>query len=200
MKKNDIIELLQIKLNGGSITPDVWKTAHPIVIEKYASMAFNTLFYNLFRKDLSNYELYSKWYLDVSIDRSGSRPTSTLPIAAVQTPNKGDCVRDIVYVDDDLSITFAPTTVHEYKRLNALGTAGRNGIIGYVLNSNQITYFGLPEEITEVDLYLLRSFESFGRNEDVPVPQGKENEFFQMMLNYLSPIKPIDLNNNNTTT
>jgi len=198
MKKHDIIELIQIKMNGGVTTPDILKKAPPQVIEKYVSMAFNTLFYNLFRKDFSNLELYSKLYPSVAVTKSGNHYTSVMPIPPVQLPNKGDSIRDISYTDDMYDITFVPTTYLDYKRLVTVGTAGRMNLIGYNLNGNTIEYFGMNDNIEYVDLYLLRSFESFARNEDVPIPAGQDQAFIQMILGFMMTGDKIpDLNNNN---
>ena len=49
MIKKKLIELIQESLNGGSTTPDILKQAHPLVIEKYIDMTFNTIFYNIFK-------------------------------------------------------------------------------------------------------------------------------------------------------
>ena len=196
MTKNEIIELIQIKVNGGSVTPDILKKAPYQVIEKYVSMAFNTLFYNLFRKDLSNLELYSKLYEDIAVTSANGHFTSKIPIPSVQIPNKGDSVREILYTDDLYDITFLPTTLMEYQRLKTVGTAARMGLIGYTLNGDIVEYFGMKSDIKSVDMYLLRSFESFTRNENIPIPAGQDQVFMQMILEFMNGKLP-DLNNNN---
>jgi hypothetical protein len=196
MKKQEIIEAIQEFINGGSITSDIWKKAHPLVVEKYASMAFNSMFYNLFRKDFSNFELYSKWFFNQDVKRDSQKTYSIIPIQVVQVPTKGDSVRDITAAEDRFSVRFAPTTFIEYKRLHNLGTAGRNRIVGYNVNSDIIEYYGMPNDVCNVNLYLLRSFEDFGRFESVPIPLGKDQEFMGMIIQYFNTKSP-DLNNNN---
>jgi hypothetical protein len=192
MTKRQLIELVIKQVNGGSETMDAWKKTHPLVVEKYINMAFNTIFYTTFRKDSSNFELYSKNYYDIAVieDESTGEYYAILPIPPVQLPDKSDSVRNITLTDDELSVKFLPIGFNMSRALRRLGTTDRLKVITFSQNGERVNFHDHDPEIEKVNMFLVRSFESFADNENIPVPSGQDNNLFKEIINYFMAMRP----------
>lgn len=190
MTKNELIELVQTNINGGQFNLDIWKKAHPLIVEKYLSLALNAAMFNAFKKTPSNYELYSKWVNNLSIYSEGDRYYVDLPISVAQNTTRGNNVIKIAYTDDDNKLTFLPASVVHGSALYRLGTLGRHGIIVYTQQDNKVWFKNLDKDIENVDICVIRPFEDYDENEEIGIPAGQEDFVMSFILKYFQSQKP----------
>lgn len=194
MKKEKLIELIQENINGGSFTSDIYKIAHPLVIEKYIDMAFNTIFYNIFRQNPEELDIYGRWYWNQPVLSQNGKDYSKLPCGIIQLPKNSSSIRRITLVDDDVSMSFINVKNSSGGILERLGTIERSGAIKYYV-SNRIWYDNI-NGIKEVNIFAITPFSDLDSDDDIPIPAGQDVQFLQMVLQIMQK-KYNDLNSNN---
>ena len=198
MQKDKIIELVRQSVFGGSATSDRLHQADPRRIELDITAAFNTVFFQIFKKEPSNLDRYSKQYknVDVSYDSTTALYYSTLPAPIIQFPVTGDGIRRINTMQG-VDITFVPVNQQDTELMYGLEFDEIDDVIGYYLNGSTVYYYNHDDTITSVKMDLVVPFTEWDMNEDVPVPSGKDLEIINIVREMYN-LKPIDrLNNQN---
>lgn len=196
MIKKQLIELIQENINGGSTTVDILKRAHPLVIEKYVDMAFNTIFYNIFRSNPEELDVYGKWYYNQEVKNDTNVYYCDLPCGVIQLPSNSSSVRRITMTDDEYSVVFINVRTSANGVLNRLGTVDRSGAVSYAV-SNRITFSDYNEEITHVNIFAITPFSDMEATDNIPIPSGKDVEFLQTVIQLMTErANDLKVNNN----
>lgn len=196
MIKKKLIELIQENLNGGSTTPDILKKAHPLVISKYIEMAFNTIFYNIFRTNPEELDIYGKWYYSQEVKKDAHVYYCDLPCGVIQLPNNSASIRRITMTGDEYSVVFINVRTSANAVLNRLGTVDRSGAISYAV-SNRIVFDNFDSVIEKVNIFAITPFSDMEDTDNVPIPSGKDVEFLQIILQLMQDkVNDLKVNNN----
>ena len=196
MIKKQLIELIQENINGGSTTVDILKRAHPLVLEKYVDMAFNTIFYNIFRSNPEELDVYGKWYYKQEVKNDTNVYYCDLPCGVIQLPSNSSSVRRITMTDDEYSVVFINVRTSANGVLNRLGTVDRSGAVSYAV-SNRITFSDYNEEITHVNIFAITPFSDMEDTDNIPIPSGKDIEFLQTVIQLMTErANDLKVNNN----
>jgi hypothetical protein len=199
MKKKQLVELVQERLNGGSINPDVWKKAHPLVVSKYIGMAFESIFYTIFRTNPEGLDLYAKLYEDLEVKQDGKKYYTELPCSLIQLPNNSSSIKRVTLTDDNISATFVPLRLLATGAMSRLGTVGRSGSITY--DARDKIYFGsnFNPLIKKVNVFAITPFDDVDDDEEIIIPAGQAGALVDMIIKYFMEVKPSDTatNNNN---
>jgi len=195
MKKKQLIGLIQENINGGSTTPDILKKAHPLVVEQYVNMAFNTIFYNIFRSNPEELDIYGRWYYSQEVKKDDHVYYCDLPCGTIQLPSNSASVRRITMTGDEYSVVFLNARTSANGVLNRLGTIARADAISYAI-SNRITFDEFDSAITKVNIFAITPFSDMGKDDDIPIPSGKDIEFLQTIFQLMQD-KANDLKVNN---
>ncbi len=196
MIKKQLIELIQENLNGGSTTPDILKKAHPLVIEKYVDMAFNTIFYNIFRNNPEELDVYGKWYYAQEVKKDDHVYYCDLPCGTIQLPSNSASVRRITMTGDEYSVVFLNVRTSANAVLHRLGTIDRADAISYAV-SNRITFDGFDSSIEQVNIFAITPFSDMESTDNIPIPSGKDVEFLQTILQLMQDkVNDLKVNNN----
>lgn len=204
MIKGKIVELVQERLNNGSTTSDIWKQAHPLVIQEYIGLGLDSIFYQLFGganptngSRIEGLDVYGRWYEDQDIKLEGDRYYSDMPCSQVQLPDNSFSVRKITLTDDRYSVKFLPLRVMATSVLGRLGTTDRMQVTSYWVEGNKIYYDKHDKNITKVDIYAIPSFADLALNEDIPIPAGQGEVLINGLMKYFQKVQPHDKALNN---
>ena len=195
MTKEQLIDLIRERL------PDniEW---HEGIIEKNISMAFNQIFYDTFRKDSANLDLYCKTYLqDVLYEENTDTYYSVLPVVSiVQFPDPADGVRRIQR-EKGIGVEFIPITGNMGIVSDDDEILAQSEIIGYRVTNGRIEYRWMNPRITKVKMDVVRTFESYDWTEQIYIPSGKDEQLISLIINFLQgqPMKDL-VNDNNPIT
>lgn len=162
------------------------------------SMAINDILFQIFKKDASNYDIYTKPY-EVTIDRSAPKePSVTLPVPIIQVQFIGDGVRNIIPVNSNF-FTFQPVSYDTLTLYRGTPLNKMDDSIPYALLGNKIIFSeSLPSDVASVRLLLVRPFEAYGLDEEFPIPSGQDVNIATRALQLLGIRQPSNLENNNT--
>lgn len=162
------------------------------------SMAVNDVMFQIFKKDASNYDIYTKAYT-ATVDRTNPKePSVTLPVPIVQMQFVGDGVRNIIpNTTSHFSfqcVSYDTLTLYRGTPLNNMDDS-----IPYALLGNKIVFSdALPSDVASVRLMLVRPFEAYGLDEEFPLPSGQDVNIVTRALQLLGLRQPSNLENNNT--
>ena len=199
MTKGALIELIQERIKGGALNSDVWKKAHPLVIEKYIGMAFNTIFYTIFKNEPEGLNLYAKLYKDNEV-KQDSDYYIDLPCSIVQMPDNSSSIKKVSVSGNSLSDTgeavFLPASLLANPVLARLGTIGRSGVITFRVEGYRIYFTDFDPSIKKVDVYAITPFEDFNLDDEIAIPAGQDLNFVDMILKFFMGI-PEDRATNN---
>ena len=198
MIKEKLIKLVQSKFTGVNATADTRNQYHPLYIEQYLNMAFNTLIYTTFRKDLSNLDQYCKTYHDVPVLHEESTDTyySLLPVPVVQLPDAANGVRRISGMQNKYTTEYIPLKRDSWDiwaQNNVAQTSKENG---YCPRIDRVEYFRKPIH-DAVKMDILPLFDSYESTDDIPIPSGADVKLFEIMMALMQGQQPSDKINNN---
>lgn len=175
---------------------------HEGLVEAYITMAANSILTKLFRKDMSNYDLYAKEYrsVPVVIDNDTDQYYSEYPAPIVQTIDVANGVRSINTMKG-IGLQFAPIRHSEMALFEGLDVAKVSDVIGYRPERDRIVYMGKPVDdyhrvITAVKMRLVVPFTEYDWDEDFHIPGGSDIELFSAIRGIMGNIPPKDLLNN----
>lgn len=160
--------------------------------------AVNDVWFQIFKKDASNYDIYTKEYI-VSVDRSVAyHPFVTLPVPIVQLQFVGDGVRNIIPITDNSfafqAMSYDALTLYSDTYLNTLDDS-----VPYALQGNKIVFgSSLRNDVTQVRLMLVRPFDAYDLQEEFPLPSGQDINILTRALQFLGIRQPENLQNTNT--
>lgn len=166
-------------------------------VKMTVSMAVNDVFFQVFKKDSSNYDLYVKPYT-VDIDFTTSfEPKVTLPTKIVQLQNIGDGIRQIMAVGSG-AFNFSPISLDGLSLYYGTSLNDMDGSIPYAIRGNEIIFASfLPTDVAKVRLLIVRPFEAYGDDEEFYLPSGQDVNIVSRALSILGIRQPANLTNDN---
>lgn len=189
MRKDELISLVKNTVRR----IDKTNSLHERVIEMALGRSLNTVIYDVFRNDMSNMDLYTKTYENVAVSAS----ISELPVSIVQLPRVGDGVMAIRATGED-GMYFYPMTIQQSMNHSFLESTNYTSDVGFVVRNSQVQYYGISDDVTAVDMDLVRPFEEYDMDEDYYVPAGQDETVLRRTLEILGVIQPVNLINNNS--
>lgn len=202
MRKDEFIKLIQISLNGGTPPADSQGKFHDVVIEKHVGMAYNEVVSQI--KDRKVLDQFVVVYRNqpVLIDSELNLRYINLPVPLINTV-QGSAVRYISPMKDQTTSIFIRPNHSQatYRHLPVsymFSTRGAARVEG-----DRIYFDGLDENIDEVLLKILPSFESISEDDEFEMPGGKDSVMFRLILEqlqqqYQTPESYRNDNNSNT--
>ena len=181
MTKTQLIELFRKSGAGGNTTPDTLGKLHPLVIEKYFELAYNTLMAEAHQRLRKNSDLdsYTKSYkVDVDYDTSREKYYSVLPASIIS----GDAsVRLISALKDETYVVdmIDSNSVNVFLEMEVSKVDERPS---GMLEGNKIYYVWFREDIEQVLMKLVVPFSEFGDNDNINIPGGRDVVLFDMVL------------------
>lgn len=170
-----------------------YPNAEPQVVEACIGKAFNMLFYQAFRKDLSNLDLYAKTFKDVPVLKD---ETDTfyclLPIQTVQLPDCAEGVRRVYLKKGIRSQKFVPLEESAWD-LNLMVYKVVSWI-GYSVKPDRIRFKDDPHCDT-VYLDLVIPFELMDDDDPVYIPSGQDELLLQTVSGFLQGSPPVNKDN-----
>lgn len=176
MTKDQFIELIKRRLAGGYLTPEQLSKISSDVIEYNVSRAFNQIFYEVFRQDSSNLDLYCKEYrnIDILYDTETDTYYSILPESIVQLPDPQNGVRRINLMQNN-TVRFVPVEADSIGVFDMLDVSLVSDMIKFTVNSGKrIEYYNMNPDYTKVRMSLVIPFEKYEGSDDVYIPSGQE--------------------------
>lgn len=198
MTKKSLIELLQKRLG-----PVDGK--HYQVVEGYATLAWQQILYDTFRKDINGLDFYAKEFngatrVACTLDTNRNRYYSTLPCPIVQLPDKSAGVRTISTAEGD-SLEFCPIT-ERVSKLKSYQTSNLlDGMVYFQVRYDQVWYDeNMPALIADygVRMVLVPTFDYYSESEEIPIPSGQSQVFVEMVVKFAQGTPPEDMLNDNT--
>jgi len=161
-----------------------------MLVEHNIAKAWNQILYDAFRKDLSFLGFYAKLYegIAVTLDASQNVYISNLPVAIVQLPDKSAGVRRISPPTTS-GLVFAPISedLMELKTNLEVGLV-ENNTIGYVVRYDRVEYdssMTVAIAAANVKMSLVVPFDVYTRNENLPIPSGKDKDLVAIALQFM---------------
>ena len=196
MIKQVLIELIQESL------PQIDKTSkyHDLVVEKYITMAANTILGNLFRKNSSGYDLYAKDYnATIVYDTDTDQYHSLYPAPIVQTIDPYNGVRSI-NTPKGKGLQFAPIRAGEMLFYEDTVVSKLSSVIPYIPERSGVLFVGKPvdnfnQTIVSIRMKLVVPFTEYDSDEFFHIPAGSDLEFIDTVLQLMGRIPPKDLLN-----
>lgn len=200
MKKIDYIEQLYFMLGSNDETDH-----HPKQLcEAYLDAAWNSILHDTFRMDITNFDMYGKWYVvSIAQNATSERYESVLPEEIVQLPSRSEGVRKVLFEDgaNNDTYTFYPISEDDFffTKNQQSNDAYRNGI-DYIVKFDRVEY-GYNMDATlaanDVKMLLIIPFRKYDDDDQIPVPSGKQQDFFNIAYNMGMSRPPVDLSNRN---
>jgi len=183
MTKEQHIELFQRQQSGGTMPADLKDKLHPQVIAKFMAMAWNTLLYQVFRKEPSNLDFYAKTYYDIAINHDPVHNIyySILPSGVIQVPDEpNEGVRRIDYALSN-EFKFAPIKKNAGYAYRELEVYKYTDTIPFFVQQNKVIYDLAPYDIQAVNMDLIVPFDKMANKDEVNIPSGQDVIFYQMV-------------------
>lgn len=201
MTKQELIELIEHRLHGGNVVADLSSKYDPRIISYHIGMIFNQIFYETFRKNASELDLYSQEYDGVKVLKSPETNEyySELPNTLVQMPFSAGIrqIRGSGLLEE--SITFKPTTASQASVLSRGQLGEANNDIWYYVMGKNVYYVFMDENITSVKIVMLSPFQDLEDTAEIYIPSGKEETLFQAVINSFTNMPPQDKRNDNVS-
>ena len=166
-------------------------TEYPrMLVEHNIAKAWNQILYDTFSKDLSFLGFYAKLYEGVIpiLDASQNVYVAELPVAIVQLPDKSAGVRRISPATSS-SMTFAPISEDQMELKSNLEVGlVENSTIGYVVRYDRVEFdsnMTVALAAAGVKMSLVVPFDVYTRNENLPIPSGKDKDLVGIALQFM---------------
>ena len=160
------------------------------VIESCIGKAFNMLFYQTFRKDLSNLDLYAKTYKDVPVLKDETDTYySPLPVQTVQLPDSAEGVRRI-YLKKGIKVKMFIPVPKDSWNVNSIGNRV-SSLVRYSVKPDRVEYKTDPE-CQNVYLDLVIPFELMDDDDPVYIPSGQDELLLQTVSGFLQGSPAVD--------
>ena len=195
MIKSAIRELVRSRLHA------IDKTAkyHDEVLDAWITMGFNQLLGQLFRKNLGNFDLYTKRYNGVPVleDANTGIFYCEYPATIVQTIDVAEGVRRI-NTPRGRGIEFAPMSGDSMQVLPELDVNYVTDVVGFRVFTDRVEFIWLPDDIDTVRMELVVPYSEYDDLEDVKIPGGSDLQLLEIVLNLVLGTPPRDLKNDNS--
>ena len=180
---------------------DKTRRAHPRVIEAALTNAINSVWSMIYQEAPHDVSLFTQTYENVSVTGDKTYLTSNYtegaePIDMVNLPRIGGGVMAI-RPTNDIDVMFFPMSVRDAMFQERLESHSYTTDVGYVVRGNEIQYLGIPNEVAEVDVDIVRSFAEYDYTEIFYMPWRQE-DIIGMVLQKLGIVAPVNLKNNNS--
>lgn len=183
---------------AGEITSEKDKYLHPQRVQYFIASAFNTIYYNTFRKNPKELDLYAKNYkADILYDAQRNIYYSELPKPIVQFPDGGG-IRKIGTLQGE-KIEFVSTDIIESDIIRNTLVSLISKEIGYIQTNNKIEYrnFDPYLAIKEVFISMVVPFNDLNKDEWVQIPSGKDLELIDIVKQLIMQRQISDKQNDN---
>ena len=200
MTAKEVVEFVRQTIIGGDITAEKNSYLHPQRIKYFISSAFNTIYYNTFKKDPSELDYYARNFTGVLIQYDTVRDVyySDLPKPIVQFP-LGEGIRKIGMLQGKV-VNFVPTTIGEADLVNGTILSLMSKEIGYISTDNKrVEYrnFDPYLGIKEVYMSLVIPFTEYAPTDWVSIPSGQDLELVNIVKQLILQRQPEDKQNDN---
>lgn len=198
MKVKQLVEVFIHKKSGGNTTPDLMGKLHPEFVKKYMALAWNTIIYEAFKKDLSNLDLYCKSFtVPVQYNTVRAYHYCTLPAPICQLPVRSEGVRRVQTIQD-IGLYFSPCGNDQSSVMSGLEVWNIDETIPYAVELTQIV-FKKHVGFADVVIDMVIPFDSFDDEDEFPMPMGQDIIFFQTVDQLMSNMPPEDDVNDNSS-
>ena len=203
MTKAQFIELVKRNLQGGDGTPELRGRYHQREIELYISMAFDASLNSRlnekqeYREDLGinnwKYDALTKSFVvPILEDTIRQRRYSELPEHILSITNNGG-IRMICPIHEE-STQFFPRALTDTFLMDGLDVGQLSGLIYYNLEKKRVYYSGDIDCTWEnVLMKLAVKFEELEDDDDFDIPDGKDLEIFQAVIQLMNAKNPMDI-------
>jgi hypothetical protein len=196
--KKELIELVRHRVNGEFQAKQLGKVGDQM-LAYYIGRAFNQMLIEVFRRNLANFDPYTKEYTGIAIsqDETTNVYYSTLPAPVVQLPRIGDGVLQ-VSGDTSASLEFVPITNNCLQVKDGLDVDTIDDVVGYCFKNGRIEYQGITNTIAEgtVRMLLVIPFEEYLEDDYVQIPTGTDEALIRSVIDLLIGTPDADRANN----
>jgi len=170
---------------------------HRLLVEQNMARAWNKILHDTFRKDLTFLDFYSKDYLTQTVDQNATTKQYyvDLPVAIVQLSDKSEGVRSVEVADQDFStpdgtgVKFVPISDTHMKLKDNIDVGlAETSIIGYAVRYDKIMFDKHMTALlaaAKVHLKLVVPFDQYTKTESIPVPSGKDEDLYRLVMQFL---------------
>lgn len=194
IKKKALIELVRHRVSGEYEAKQMGKVGDQM-LAFYIGRAFNQLLIEVFRKNLANFDPYTKTYLSVAISQESSTDIyySDLPAPVIQLPRVGDGIMRISGMKSE-SVEFTPISNGVLQNLPGLEVDLIDDIIGYTFKNGRIEYQGMTSTVASgtVKMELVIPFEEYDEDDYVQIPTGSDEALLRTTIDLLMGIPDAD--------
>jgi hypothetical protein len=192
MIKNQLIALIRSKVLDERPNLNNLYQEDERRLELDIDAAFNTIYYQTFKKSPYNLDRYVKTFTGIPVteDTNGIF-TSILPCRVIQFPTVGDGVRAI---KSGPGLRFVPMKRDDMEMMAATETAIVSSMIGYCISSNIVTYYNMDSAISSVTMDVVPSFQAWLKTDDIPIPAGQDEILIDMIVRnfHIKPTEHLD--------
>jgi hypothetical protein len=183
MIKEKLISQIVAKILQEKPTVDRKYLADERRVELDIAAAFNTIYFQIFKKEPSNLDRYSKSYYNVPVlqDSNTLIYYSNLPAKVIQFPTVGDGVWSINEMQAT-GINFVPMKQHDRMFMGSTDVGKITTSTGYIVTNNIVQYFGNTTLPSVVRMDLVVDFTEWLSSEDVPIPAGQDQNLINMIV------------------
>lgn len=184
MRKVELIETVKKNL----IKLDKNNLLHDELVSRFIATGMNQILYDTFRKVPGELDLMSKIY---TIDVEDGE--SELPVSVYQLPNYAQIRRFAL-----LSLTpymIVPQPLNGESFYSNLEVGLIDTTPSFSLSSQKIFFQNLPEEIVQLKVWVIPSFEDLDYEDEVYIPSGKSIDLYGIIQQLAGSSQPANLNN-----
>lgn len=199
MKLIEHIELVKERL--GSL--DRTNTFHNEVIKRNLSLAYEQIMYQIFRKDVSNLDDFTKRYKGIVIQKDSDTDMyyALLPAIVMQLPDAAKGVRKISWMKGT-SLDFVPTKANDWEYIDEIDDPLYDEeVILYCVRIDRVEFKGLTDaDINKtVKMDLLLPLTEYDDLDEIKTPAGADTQMRDLCVNYMQGTPIPNLRNDNAS-
>jgi len=195
MNKKKLIEVVQWKLTGGSLNPDVLKKYPDRVVSEHIGLALNTLLFEVFKLKSDALDSYAKDFTVDLVNNDGWE--CTVPKSPMQFPGNNTGIQRISLKSDLVGLKFLPLSTMATGTLGRLGVVNRSGLVPYRYSAGKVLFSGNLTGYEQVVLSLVLPFGELDDTDEIMIPLGTGVSLVDTIVNLIASPKPQDSSNNN---
>jgi hypothetical protein len=204
MNKNQLAELIQNRLGGGSVTADVKEKYRAEVIQYWIGIAFDDMIVRIFQNSInssvSDLDLYTKCWQIIPIlsatDNVGKKYITIPTVGFLQIPNN-KAIRQILTIEPVTNpITASRPCI--YRELGGDQVFNILEVNTYLANPRynvigKNIYFDTNiGSATGVTAYIISPYRDFSYTEDLPAPLENNDTILEYVYEKMMNMKPED--------
>lgn len=198
MTKRQLVDMIIHRLAGGNVSSDLIGKYHHEMVAKYASVAMNSMFFDLFRSNESLLDLYAKNYVvSISEDTTLDAYYSVLPHPIVQLPGNAGIRLITPKQDPGTVIPLVPSMA--VSSLSHLEVVNLFDIMYGFLVNDRVYYRNKFADFSQVLMKLLIPLDEYEWTDEVYLPSGKGYEIAAMVGQMMLQMPEEDMKNDNNT-